>query len=55
MFLSNAKILNVNPYEFDQHYFLKELNDANPSCFNKPYSLGPSLLIRSVGQANVKK
>jgi len=52
--LHRAKILRVNPLESNID-FLKDLDKQNPESFYKAYELSQGVLIRSIGQANVRR
>jgi len=54
LMLHRAKILRVNPLESNID-FLKDLDRQNPESFYKAYELSQGVLIRSIGQANVRR
>jgi len=54
LMLHRAKILRVNPLESNID-FLKDLDKQNPESFYKAYELSHGVLIRSIGQANVRR
>lgn len=52
--LHQAKILKVNPME-SKIDFLKDLDQTRPESFFGAYKLTEGVMIRSIGQANIKR
>lgn len=53
-YLYRAKILSENPFSSKTDY-LSDLQAAKPASFYGAYGLSSAVMIRSVGQANVRK
>ena len=54
LMLHQAKILKVNPME-SKIDFLKDLDQTRPESFFGAYKLTEGVMIRSIGQANIKR